>query len=144
MSKGTMKISEGIIIIIIYPWSFSRNFLKMIANLDILFSSYVFHTWHSCNFWGTFGFGFCDSQNPEQQILFGFLLLLCLWRVYFNKFLPVTGVRGETPQETGAHERPYLSLANAHNQCVHSVTHSHTIHFLFHLHSDSEWQSHCL
>lgn len=61
-----------------------------------------------------------------------------------NKFLTVTGVRGETPQETGAHERPYLSLANAHNQCVQSVILSHTMCFLFHLHPDSEWQIHCL
>lgn len=53
-------------------------------------------------------------------------------------FLTVTGVRCETPQETGAHERPYLSLTNTHNQCVHSVLHSHNT-LLFHLHPDSEW-----
>lgn len=72
---------------------------------------------------------------------FGFvwLSITCMsLKGLLNKFLTVTGVRGETPQETGAHERPYLSLANAHNQCVHSVIHSHTIRFFF-----TQWHSHC-
>ncbi len=59
------------------------------------------------------------------------LFYYCVSVGLLNKFLTVTEVRGETPQETGAHERLFLSLANAHNQCVHSVIHSHTIHVFF-------------